>query len=63
MSVGKMQLTMSKGFNKEEIRKMLQKEEQFISHILSIMPVSAHELGEYNFLLGNIKYVKNFLKQ
>jgi len=46
-----MQLTMSKGFNKEEIRKMLQKEEQFISHILSIMPVSTHEFGGYNFSL------------
>ncbi|KYQ46724.1 Surfeit locus protein 6 like protein [Trachymyrmex zeteki] len=43
-----MQLTMSKGFNKEEVRKMLQKEEQFISHILSIMPVSTHELVEKN---------------
>jgi len=45
-----MQLTMSKGFNKDEVRKMFQKEDQFISHILSIMPLSMHELGEYIFL-------------
>jgi len=46
-----MQLTMSKGFNKEEARKMLQKEEQFISYILSIMPLSSRELGDYLFIL------------
>jgi len=43
-----MQLTMSKGFNKEEARKMLLKEEKFISHILSIMPLSTRELAEKN---------------
>ncbi|KAG5306833.1 SURF6 protein, partial [Acromyrmex insinuator] len=57
-----MQLTMSKGFNKDEIRKMLQKEEQFISHILSIMPVT-HELAEKNNSTKEeepTKKVKNF---
>ncbi|XP_018368906.1 PREDICTED: surfeit locus protein 6 homolog [Trachymyrmex cornetzi] len=58
-----MQLTMSKGFNKKAIRKMLQKEEQFISHILSIMPVSMHELAEKNDSTKEeepTKKVKNF---
>lgn len=40
---------MSKGFNKEEARKMLQKEEQFISRVLSIMPLSTRELAERNY--------------
>ncbi|XP_012540627.2 surfeit locus protein 6 homolog [Monomorium pharaonis] len=45
-----MQLTMSKGFNIEKAGKMLQKEEQFISQILSIMPLSTRELAEKNCL-------------
>lgn len=39
---------MSKGFNKEEARKMLLQEEQFISHVLSVMPLSTRELDEKN---------------
>ncbi|XP_077272693.1 surfeit locus protein 6 [Temnothorax americanus] len=47
-----MQLTMSKGFNKEEAqeaRKELQKEDQFISCLLSIMPLSTRELADKNY--------------
>ncbi|XP_011170985.1 surfeit locus protein 6 homolog [Solenopsis invicta] len=59
-----MQLTMSKGFNKEEVRKMLKKEEEFISHTLSIMPLSTRELAEKHHPLSKeeepTKKVKTF---
>ncbi|KAL0105145.1 hypothetical protein PUN28_016652 [Cardiocondyla obscurior] len=41
---------MSKGFNKEKARKMLKEEDEFISRILSIMPLSTRELAEKNYL-------------
>ncbi|KAL6255080.1 hypothetical protein P5V15_013415 [Pogonomyrmex californicus] len=58
-----MQLTMSKEFNKDEVRKMLLAEETFISHILSIIPLSSRELAEKNLSMKkeeSTKKVKTF---